>query len=66
MNGSTSVLREQSERAIAQLGLAVEELRDLANGLQPASLTGGGLRAAVDDLADRIPIHVVHDVGHPV
>ena len=39
------------DRAIQQLGATVQELRDLANGLQPAALAGGGLRAAIEDLA---------------
>jgi signal transduction histidine kinase len=62
VNGSTAALHEQAERAIQQLGLAVQELRQLANGMQPASLAGGGLRAAVEDLAARIPMQLTFDV----
>ena len=41
-----------------ELGLAHEELRELARGLHPAVLAERGLRAAVDVLADRVPIPV--------
>jgi len=40
----------------------VQELRDLASGLQPAALAGGGLRAATEDLASRIPVRMRLDV----
>jgi signal transduction histidine kinase len=36
----------------------LEELRELARGLHPAVLTDKGLRAAVQALAGRAPIHV--------
>jgi signal transduction histidine kinase len=36
----------------------VQELRDLASGLQPAALAGGGLSAAIEDLANRIPLRM--------
>ena len=58
VNGADDALREEVDRAIADLGLTVQELRDLAGGLQPAALAGGGLRAAVEDLASRIPIGI--------
>ena len=41
-----------------ELGLAHEELRELARGLHPAVLAERGLRAAVEVLADRVPIPV--------
>ena len=46
--------------AVGQLRTAVEELRDLANGLHPQMLSDGGLAAALEDLASRttVPIHV--------
>jgi signal transduction histidine kinase len=55
----------EPERARASLGhgvdelqLAIQELRDLANGLRPAALQDGGLAAALDVLAHRTPIAV--------
>ena len=40
----------------------MQELRNLAAGLQPAALAGGGLLAAVADLAARVPLAVRVDV----
>ncbi len=62
VNGGPTVLRAEIDRAIVDLGLTVQELRDLAGGLQPAALAGGGLLAAVEDLAGRVPLAVAHDV----
>jgi signal transduction histidine kinase len=62
VNGQTNVLREEVGRAVAELGLTVQELRDLAGGLQPAALAGGGLLAAVVDLAVRFPLNITYDV----
>lgn len=44
--------------AVEELRLAVKELRDLANGLAPSTLTDEGLRAALEDLATRTPVSV--------
>ena len=46
--------------AIDQLRVAVEELRDLANGLHPQMLSDGGLAATMEDLASRtpVPLHI--------
>lgn len=63
VNGSHELLQQEADRAVVHLGLAVQELRDLAHGLQPASLAGGGLCAAVDELAVRIPILLKVDVA---
>jgi len=41
-----------------ELGLALDELRELARGLHPAVLTDRGLGAAVEMLADRAPLPV--------
>jgi PAS domain S-box-containing protein len=41
-----------------ELSLALDELRELARGLHPAVLTDRGLRAAVEVLADRVPVPV--------
>jgi signal transduction histidine kinase len=62
VNGGTNVLRDEVDRAVGQLALTVQELRDLAGGLQPAALAGGGLLAAVVDLASRIPLNIAYDV----
>jgi signal transduction histidine kinase len=37
---------------------AIDELRDLVDGVMPAQLTERGLPAAVEDLADRLPIPI--------
>jgi signal transduction histidine kinase len=44
--------------AVEQLQSAVRELRELANGLHPSAIAGGGLAAALDDLAGRTPVPV--------
>ena len=44
--------------ANAELGLAVEELRELARGIHPALLTERGLGPALASLADRAPVPV--------
>lgn len=62
VNGADGVLREEVDRAITDLGHTVQELRDLAAGLQPAALAGGGLVAAVEDLRSRLPLRIQVDV----
>jgi PAS domain S-box-containing protein len=42
---------------------AIDELRELAHGILPAVLTQGGLPAAVDSLASRMPLPVKTDVA---
>ena len=44
---------------------ATREIRELAHGIMPATLTSGGLRAAVDALAGRatVPVEVAMNVG---
>ena len=49
------------DRAVAELGTAVAELRRLAHGLRPDSLNNG-LRPALDLLARGIPVPVTLDV----
>ena len=44
--------------ASEELGLALDELRELARGLHPAVLSERGLRAAVETLAGRAPVPV--------
>lgn len=46
------------ESAIAELGVAMRELRELARGIHPSALSVGGLDAAIDELAARSPIPV--------
>jgi PAS domain S-box-containing protein len=46
------------DEAQADLSIAVEELRELARGIHPATLTEYGLRRALAGLAERSPIDV--------
>ncbi|HYU83625.1 MAG TPA: histidine kinase [Kribbellaceae bacterium] len=62
LNGDGTVLEAETDRAIADLQVTVQELRDLAAGLQPAALSGGGLLAAVADMAVRSPVVLRYDV----
>jgi len=45
-------------RADAELGRAIDELRELARGIHPAVLTNLGLVAALHSLAERAPVPV--------
>ena len=49
---------ELLDRAVDEIGESVRELRDLANGLHPSVLNDGGLAAALDELAGRVPLKV--------
>jgi signal transduction histidine kinase len=54
-------------RALVEQGLmharsATGELRELAHGIHPAILTNRGLAAAVEELADRVPLPVEVDI----
>ena len=52
--------------ALEQAEPATAELRELAHGILPAVLTHGGLRAAVEALASRMPVPVeIGRVGRP-
>jgi signal transduction histidine kinase len=62
VNDTPDVLRAGIDQAVAGLGTTVHELRDLASGLQPPALAGGGLRAATEDLANRIPVRMRLDI----
>jgi signal transduction histidine kinase len=62
LDKDSAALVNESDRTIAEIQVTVQELRDLAAGLQPAALAGGGLLAAVADLADRVPLVVSHEV----
>jgi signal transduction histidine kinase len=49
--------------ALQQAEAATGELRELAHGILPSILTRGGLRAAVEALATRVPVRVEIDVS---
>jgi signal transduction histidine kinase len=53
---------ELLNQAAEELSDAVREVRELARGIHPASLTEDGLAAALEVLADRTPLAVVVDV----
>ncbi len=61
-NQADPVLRELLDRARDELRLSLQELRDLAHGTYPAALTDGGLRPAVTDLVERLPLPVRVDI----
>jgi signal transduction histidine kinase len=50
-------------RAVAELQVAVEELRELARGVHPAVLTEEGLAGALESLAARTPLPVLIDAA---
>ena len=58
LNGSNDRLREAVADGVDELQATIAELRDLANGLHPATLSDGGIAAALDDLARRSPVPV--------
>jgi signal transduction histidine kinase len=45
-------------QARAELATVLAELRNLAHGIHPAALTHSGLTAALEDMADRLPLPV--------
>jgi len=61
INGEPARQRAALATGVEQSRVAVQELRALANGLHPAVLTDGGLGAALDDLATRLPVRVLID-----
>jgi signal transduction histidine kinase len=60
LNGTNNRLREALADGVEALQATICELRDLANGLHPMTLSDGGIAAALDDLARRstVPIDV--------
>jgi signal transduction histidine kinase len=46
------------QQARAELGEVLAELRDLAHGIHPASLMQGGLAAALEEIAERLPLAI--------
>jgi signal transduction histidine kinase len=58
LSGNAERLDSAVAAGIVQARHAVEELRELANGLHPSALTDGGLPAALDDMASRSPVPI--------
>jgi PAS domain S-box-containing protein len=58
LDADPGAAREILSGSAVELGLALEELRELARGLHPAILTDRGLEAALDGLATRSPVPV--------
>jgi signal transduction histidine kinase len=56
LSGDGAQTRAALSTGIDELTDAVRELRELAHGLRPAVLEDGGLAAALDDLAARLPV----------
>jgi signal transduction histidine kinase len=53
---------ELIDEALVQAERAMAELRELVQGLMPAALARGGLRSAVEALAERVSVPVQADV----
>ena len=51
---------ETLEAALAEIAVAIQELRELARGLRPSQLDAG-LGPALEDLAGRVPLPVAVD-----
>jgi PAS domain S-box-containing protein len=60
LDSNPAAARDALAAAGDELAVALDELRELARGLHPAVLTERGLRAAVEGLADRVPVPVDH------
>ena len=56
---------ELIDRIAANLGAALEELRELARGIHPGILTERGLAAALESLAERAPVKIACDIELP-
>jgi signal transduction histidine kinase len=58
-------LNEQMSLVVAGLGTVAAELRELSQGMHPAILSRGGLRAAIKSLARRcaLPVALELDIG---
>ncbi len=50
------------DSARTELRMALQELRDLVHGIHPAVLSQGGLRPAIEVVAERLPLAVTIDV----
>jgi signal transduction histidine kinase len=62
LDSDADAARKLLDEAIEQAKAANREVRDLARGIRPATLACGGLPAALDALAARMPIRVDTDV----
>jgi signal transduction histidine kinase len=58
-DGAAALVRE----ALVNASRANEELRELAHGIIPSTLTAGGLRAGVESLATRAPVPIDNGVA---
>jgi len=56
--GAPPALKTLLDQAAAETRLALQDLRDLAQGIHPAVLTEAGLAAAMESLAERSPVPV--------
>ncbi len=68
VNGDPARLEEAARAGVDEARATVRELREIANGLHPAALADGGLAAAVDELAARLPGRLephVEEQRHP-
>ncbi len=63
LEANDELASELVSKAIDQTESANDELRELAHGILPTVLTHGGLRAAVDTLASRMPVPVENGVS---
>jgi len=55
--------RELANAAVDEVGAAIEELRELANGIYPPVLEAGGLEAALGAVARRSPTRIDLDLA---
>ena len=55
--------RSLLDEAQADLAIAIEELRELARGIHPATLSEHGLERALVSLAERSPVEVALDTA---
>jgi signal transduction histidine kinase len=62
---SDAEARRRVERARREIGISLEELRDVARGLHPAVVSGHGLEVALEQLAARgpVPVRLTVEVG---
>jgi len=56
MESDPELTTQLLESARSELDSALAELRELARGIHPGILTEGGLRAALEGLAERVPL----------
>jgi PAS domain S-box-containing protein len=59
----SGAVRDHVDDALTNARQAIDELRELARGIHPATLTRRGLAAAVSHLAERAPVPVRVDIA---